>query len=153
MRRTILGVAGAAMLATTAGADPLMCDLAGVKAQRGLNAVAANDQVTVTWAGAQQQELRASFAVVNAAPVVRELAVRVNDAWRTVATNLTPEFRVVSGIRRMSNQQMQPLRELKVEPLGRFLGRAALHRPATPGRQPAAGGRYRHPARPAASGR
>jgi hypothetical protein len=101
--------------AALASADPLSCDASGYRAQAGLTASAGADAVTLTWNGAPRQELRASFAVAGGAPIVRELALRSNGgAWQTVAANLTPEFRIASGIRRMSNQQMQPLNELKV---------------------------------------
>src|SRR4029077_10367589 len=45
----------------------------------------------------------------------RKCGVRAGaGAGARVASGLTPEFRIVSGIRRMSNQQIQPLNELKV---------------------------------------
>ena len=100
----IIGVLGVAF---SAAAEPLSCNVSGYKAQTGLTASVAGDVATVNWSGANQQELRASFAVVNAAPVIRELSVRTSGTWRPIAANLTPEFRIVSGVRRMSNQQMQ----------------------------------------------
>ena len=48
-------------------------------------------------------------------PTIRELAIRrKGSAWTTLAANAQPEFRVVSGFRRMSNQQLQPLNGLGV---------------------------------------
>src|SRR5205814_863517 len=35
--------------------------------------------------------------------------------WAALLSDVTPEFRIVSGFRRMSNQQLQPLRGLNVE--------------------------------------
>src|SRR4030095_2240175 len=44
-----------------------------------------------------------------AAPIVRELAVRKKAGqWATLVTNVTPEFRVVSGMRRITQQQLRP---------------------------------------------
>src|SRR3954452_12379458 len=49
------------------------------------------------------------------APAVRELAVRrKGGTWAVLAANAAPDFRIVAGMRRMSNQQLQPLNELKV---------------------------------------
>src|SRR5262249_25556639 len=48
--------------------------------------------------------------------VLREIAVRHKGAaWNTIATNLTPEFHVVSGLRRMTDQQLQPLHLLGIK--------------------------------------
>ena len=47
---------------------------------------------------------------------MRELAIRrAEGVWTTLATNVTPEFRVTSGVRRISNQQLAPLRGLGVK--------------------------------------
>lgn len=115
MRWTIASLAGILGVATTSFADPLSCDMSAYTAQAGLTATSSADALTLTWNGTARQELRASFVVTGGAPVVRELALRMaGGAWQVVATHLTPEFRIASGIRRMSNQQMQPLNELKV---------------------------------------
>jgi len=59
--------------------------------------------------------VRVLLSLVRGVPTIREVAVRPRaGAWATVASGLTPEFRIASGIRRMSNQQIQPLDELKV---------------------------------------
>jgi hypothetical protein len=75
----------------------------------------ANDTLTATWEGDRQQEVRLRLALAQGAPIVREIAVRTRaGAWQTLAANVTPEYAVVTGYRRMSNQQLQPLRDLKV---------------------------------------
>lgn len=114
--RTVIGpVAAMILLVATASADPLSCDMQGYRAQTGLTATTGGDLVTLTWTGAGNQGLRSSFAVTGGAPILRELSLRTaGGAWRSIGRNLSPEFRVASGIRRMSNQQMQPLAELKV---------------------------------------
>jgi len=74
------------------------------------------DGVEISWDGGGDRDLRMRFALDNGTPAIRELAIRKRGgAWRTLASNVRPEFRVVSGFRRMSNQQIQPLRELGVE--------------------------------------
>jgi hypothetical protein len=103
-------------LVSTAWADPLTCDLAGYKAATDLNASVVNNTLAVAWAGDRGQELRMRFAVSAGTPTIEELAVRKRGgAWNVLAANVTPDFRVVSGLRRMSNQQMAPLRGLGVE--------------------------------------
>ena len=42
-------------------------------------------------------------------PIIRELAVRKKGGqWTTLAANVAPEFRVVSGMRRITQQQLRP---------------------------------------------
>jgi hypothetical protein len=109
--------AGAALVlsAGSAFADPLACTLSGYKAAPGLNATVADNVLTLTWDGERAQEVRLRIGIEAGAPTVRELAVhRKGTAWSVLAANVTPEFRVVAGLRRMSNQQLQPLNELKV---------------------------------------
>src|ERR1700752_2448476 len=102
--------------AATAWADPLTCDVSGYKAAADLTATAANNALTVSWAGDRNQDLRMRFGVAAGTPTIEELAVRKRGgAWNVLAANVTPDFRVVSGLRRMSNQQMTPLRGLGVE--------------------------------------
>jgi hypothetical protein len=102
--------------APAAWADPLTCAVAGYRAADGLTAAVANDAVTATWDGDQGQEVRMRIAVVSGVPTVQELAVRPRgNGWRTVASGVTPDFRVVTGMRRVTQQQLQPLIQLKTE--------------------------------------
>src|SRR5215467_6821603 len=104
------------LFAAAASADPLTCDLSAYKASSDLTATVANAALTVAWPGDRGQELRLRFAIISGTPTIEELAVRKRGgAWNVLAANVTPDFRVVSGLRRMSNQQMAPLRGLGVE--------------------------------------
>ena len=106
--------------ATTALADPLACDLSGYQAQKGLTAVAEKDLLTVTWQGAGGSEVRARYAIDHAQPVVRELAVRAKGgAWATLGQNLTPDFRVQTGKRRIDYAGLAPLKALGVDTASR----------------------------------
>jgi hypothetical protein len=97
-------------------ADPLTCSLADYKSTPGLTATAAENALTVTWDGDKQQELRLRLGIEGGTPTIRELAVRRKAAqWATLAGNVTPEFRIVSGMRRMSGQQFEPLHGLGVK--------------------------------------
>ncbi len=110
----VLVCAGLGM-ASRVAADPLRCDLSAYRPQGGLVASVADDVLSVVWSGDRDQEARLTLAVENGAPVLRELAVRrLRASWQTVAAGARPDFRVVSGRRRMSNQQMEPLRGLGV---------------------------------------
>jgi hypothetical protein len=103
------------LAAPVASADPLMCTLSGYKAVPGLTAAAADNVLTVTWDGDRNQEVRLRLTIESGTPTIRDLAVRRKGRpWGTLASNATPEFRIVSGVRRMSNQQIQPLRGLNV---------------------------------------
>jgi hypothetical protein len=91
-------------------ADAVKCDMSQYKAASGLTATVEPDALVVAWNGENGQELRARFAIESGTPSVRELAVRKGGGpWAAVGQNLTPEYHVVSGIRRMSVQQAEPL--------------------------------------------
>lgn len=102
--------------ANTALADPLRCNLSGYRPQSGLEAASSNDLLTLTWDGDAGQQVRLRLGVENAVPIVREIALRKGSApWVVIATDIAPEFSIASGFRRISNQQLQPLRALNVE--------------------------------------
>jgi len=89
--------------------------MADYKAQPGLQAQVADKILTITWEGEKSDELRMRLAVEKGAPIIREIGLRRKGSnWSTLATNLTPEFEVVSGLRRMTDQQLQPLKALGV---------------------------------------
>lgn len=102
MRHYLLAILSAAALA----AAP--CDLSNYHPQPGLRAIAHDTGVELHWQGAAAIQLRAVLAVENGQPVVRELAA----GKAILGRNLRPEFDVTSGIRRISEQQLAPLRKL-----------------------------------------
>src|SRR3954452_18639671 len=97
-------------------ADSAMnCDLAGYKAQDGLKAQMRAGLLEVTWQGERREQLRAAFTIRDGQPVVQELAVRKEGGgWIALAGNVSPEFQITSGVRRLSEQQIEPLRGLGV---------------------------------------
>lgn len=102
-------------ITTPASADPIKCDLSAYQAQPGLTATVADETLTVVWEGDSSNELRIRFEIAQGTPTLRELAVRpTGGSWRVLATGVTPEFRVVSGLRRVTQQQTEPLVELGV---------------------------------------
>lgn len=101
------------LLAAFASAQEVNCDLSAYKAQDGLKAEMRGGAVELAWRGERQNELRASFTVHNGQPMVQELAVRKpGGKWMVLGQNLTPEFELTSGVRRLSNQQIEPLKGL-----------------------------------------
>ena len=91
------------------------CDMAMYKPLFGLHANQKSGNVEFTWNGERGQELRANFGIANRQPTILELAARKSGgAWVVLGTNLTPEYEVTSGKRRLSEQQMKPLRDLGV---------------------------------------
>src|SRR5947208_13837046 len=101
MRIQMTAAALALAVSSVAYADPLTCNLTAYKATTGLTAVVTDSTLAVTWDGDNRTELRMRFAIDAGTPIVRELAIRRKGGqWSTLATNLTPEFRVVSGLRR-----------------------------------------------------
>ena len=96
--------------------QPFSCDLKDYKAQDGLKADLRNGVLELSWNGARGQQLRAAFTLRDGQPVVTELAARKAGAqWIVLGRNLSPEFEVTSGKRRLSEQQMAPLRQLGIQ--------------------------------------
>ena len=91
------------------------CDFKDYKPTDGLKAEMNAGVLHLTWQGAGNRQLRADLAVRQGQPVVQELALRKEQgSWIVLGRNLTPEFEVTSGVRRMSEQQAAPLRALKI---------------------------------------
>src|SRR5512133_2539464 len=85
---------------------PAQCDLSNYRPGPGLTASSSDDALIVSWKGDSASELRARFGILAGHPVIRDLQSRSGNAsWTTVGENLEPEYRVVTGVRRMSNQQ------------------------------------------------
>jgi hypothetical protein len=108
--------AGLIFSACDATADQLNCSLAEYRASPGLAAAIAGDTLTVTWEGDRNQEVRLRLAIDSGAPVIEELALRrKGGVWVTLAAHARPDFRVVSGLRRITNQQLDPLAGIGVQ--------------------------------------
>jgi len=100
----------------TSAIDAVTCNMAQYKASPGLTAGISENVLTVAWSGQNGSEMRARYAIDGRQPVVRELSVRrAGGQWATIGQNLTPDYHVVSGIRRMSTQQAEPLKAAGVE--------------------------------------
>jgi hypothetical protein len=97
-------------------ADSVKCDLTEYKAAPGLSAAIEQELLAVTWNGQSGSELRARYAIDGGHPVIRDLSIRkAGGQWSVLGKNLTPEYQVTTGVRRMTEQQAQPLRAAGVE--------------------------------------
>jgi hypothetical protein len=115
-------------------ADPLRCDVSGYKPVSGITATTTATDLTVLWDGDRGQQVRLRLAILDGTPTIQELAIRrATGAWAPLVVNVVPDFRVVSGLRRISNQQLRRCGTRRRThagnrgqvPLGAVLGRAA----------------------------
>ncbi|MBK5292628.1 MAG: hypothetical protein JJE04_13240 [Acidobacteriia bacterium] len=103
------------LLASAAAAQSLTCDMSRYQAQSGLGVTQGAGVLTVEWDGERGARVQLRLAVKDGQPVVRQIAVRKRGGqWAVLGSNLTPEFSVTTGVRRISNQQLSPLRALGV---------------------------------------
>jgi hypothetical protein len=92
------------------------CDMGGYRQVTGLSVASDGNAVTVSWRGEAGSQLRARFGIRNRQPVVEELAAREqNGQWALLASNVTPDFQVTTGKRRISTAQMQFLRQAHLD--------------------------------------
>ena len=96
---------------TSDSSSPLVCDLTDYAPAGGISARLSGGVLLVQWPGAEDERLRLGLSIVDGTPTIAELAIRDgNDAWTTIATNARIEFKITEGLRRISNQQLSPLR-------------------------------------------
>jgi hypothetical protein len=96
-------------------AQQLTCDLSAYSAVEGLEATMSGQRLNISWEGTGQERINMQLGVVLGAPVVQELAIRAGAADPVVvARGASFEFKIVEGLRRISNQQLVPLRALDV---------------------------------------
>ncbi|CAN5339171.1 hypothetical protein BH23BAC1_BH23BAC1_07200 [soil metagenome] len=98
-----------------AQADPINCNLTAYQPQSGLTATVADETLTITWQGDQNNEVQLNFIIVDGIPTIKKMAIKQAEGpWKILAENVIPEFRIVSGVRRVTQQQTRPLDRLKV---------------------------------------
>src|SRR5262245_30009321 len=84
----------------------LKCDLEQYKASSGLTAQVDLDMLVISWTGQGGAELRARYALKGGQPAIRDVGIRkAGGTWTILGENLVPEYDVVSGIRRLPNDQ------------------------------------------------
>jgi hypothetical protein len=94
-------------------AQSLNCSLRDYKSIEGVDAAASGKGVSLSWPGENGQQLRARFALQNGEPLIEELAARkAGGAWVELGKNLTPQFEVTTGRRRISITESTILKNL-----------------------------------------
>ena len=108
----LLIVASLLLGTATAGLSESLCKLDGYKASPGLTAANEGNALAVTWEGRNGQELRLRLGIVSGTPTIQDIAVRAKGgAWATLGSNITPEFNVVTGRRRLDQEAYPALKE------------------------------------------
>ena len=104
------------IMAANQAAPAMACNMAQYKASPGLTGVTEGGVLTVSWNGQGTSQLRARFAIDAGTPTIRDLSVRRGTGeWITLGQNLTPEYQVTTGRRRMSNDQANAFASLGID--------------------------------------
>src|SRR5688500_6320647 len=83
-------------------ADPLNCALDGYRTQPGLSAALHADVLILTWQAERGREARIRLTNDRGTPTILDIAARSGGGpWSTVVARAVPEFRVVTGLRRI----------------------------------------------------
>jgi hypothetical protein len=100
------------LFSVVSAAQTLNCSLSDYKKVDGIKVDLDRNSVALTWQGEGEQELRAQFTLRDGQPVVQELAARKEGApWIVLGTDLTPQFEVTTGRRRISSTEMDILKQ------------------------------------------
>src|SRR5687767_13755080 len=146
------------LIAANQSATALNCNLTQYKGSSGLTSALAGDVLTVSWNGQGTSQLRARFAIDGGTPTVRDLSVRRGSGdWTMLGQNLTPEYQVATGVRRMSNDQANAFASLGIDVTQEVIDKnrwyAFWDAPfSIPGYYPAAAGRGGRAGGPGAAG-
>jgi hypothetical protein len=117
--RRIIGLAAGAsvfalMIAAPGAAlagDALTCAVDKYVSTSPIRAATTPNAVNLNWKGTGGQDMAMRLGVTGGVPEIELLTIN----GQTVAQRARIEYRITTGLRRMSNQQMVPLRELGVE--------------------------------------
>ena len=89
------------------------CDTKDWKPIEGVSLTVQPGGVELSWPGEHGQANRARFALREGKPVVEALAARKGaGAWVELGTNLSPDFEVTTGRRRISTTELDILKRL-----------------------------------------
>jgi hypothetical protein len=90
------------------------CNMQDYKSIDGVKAEASHNSIELTWQGEAGAELRAQFTLRNGQPLVQELAAKKGAGpWIVLGKDLTPQFEVTTGKRRISSTELDILKKLK----------------------------------------
>lgn len=92
------------------------CKLQGYKAVSGIAMEHSGGAVTLTWPGESGAELRARLGIRDGKPMVQELSAReAGGQWMVLGKDLTPDFQVTTGRRRLSRTQLMMMKRLGID--------------------------------------
>jgi len=92
------------------------CNLEQYQPSAAIQVANNRNGLSVTWNGKDDQQLQMLLVIEQGEPVIRSLDMRnATLPWARVLTNAQIEYKIVEGFRRISNQQLSPLRSLGVE--------------------------------------
>lgn len=97
-------------------AQSLNCNMQDYKSVDGIKVDSIADSVAFTWEGEAGSQLRASFGLRGGQPVVKELSARKDDGeWIPLGKDLTPQFEVTAGKRRIDSVEMANLKKYNLD--------------------------------------
>ena len=99
-----------------ATAQTLKCNLDGYKPVDGVKAEVKGGSVALSWNGEAGEQLMAEFALRDGQPVVLQLAARnTGGPWTVLGKDLSPDFEVSTGKRRISTTQTGMMAKQKTD--------------------------------------
>jgi hypothetical protein len=112
----VIGLLVSLMLFPGLAAASSTCNQQNYKAVPGVSLEQNAGGVSLTWQGESGQELRALLSIRDGHPLVSELAARDSGGkWIVLGKDLTPEFQVTTGHRRLSRTQLTMMKRLGID--------------------------------------
>ncbi|HMF74398.1 MAG TPA: hypothetical protein VK604_01930 [Bryobacteraceae bacterium] len=102
-------------LSPTAVGQTIQCNFDGYKPVDGLHAGINRGILELIWKGEDGQTLQALFSIHDGHPVIQQLAARSGGAWDVLGKDLTPDFQVTTGRRRISSTQRNLLKKFDID--------------------------------------
>lgn len=110
--KVIVLVMALSMCGGVAASQSLTCDTRDYKPVTGMSVAASGAGITLAWPGERGDELRARFALRSGQPLIEELAARKSAGdWVILGRDLTPDFEVTAGRRRMASTELDILKK------------------------------------------
>jgi hypothetical protein len=110
--RLFFGIAFLSAIGTT---QTLQCNFEGYRPMAGVNAAMNRGTLEITWRGEGLEQLGAQFRIQDGHPLVQQLSARNGGIWSILAKDLTPEFQVTTGRRRISSTQRNLLKKFGID--------------------------------------
>ncbi|MCH7816652.1 MAG: hypothetical protein IIC60_08805, partial [Proteobacteria bacterium] len=96
--------------------DALRCNLDAYQPSANIQVAAVDGLLSLNWNGSNEQQLSMQLGLDSGEPIIKTLQLRSAAVpWVTLLTDSRIEYKIVEGLRRISNQQLAPLRSLGIE--------------------------------------